>query len=177
MKIFLLFILIVFISGSYVSCIPAKNFGKPDYVVVSDSETKVLKGILSRRVIENDTAFGWFKENMQYGQVDPDALLQFKQKADLFSLVVFGGTWCHDTQNLLPKFYRLIDKSGFPENKVSLIGVDREKKAPHDLQITWKITNVPTFIVLKNGKEVGRVVEYGKTGNIEKELGEIVAQL
>jgi len=36
---------------------------------------------------------------------------------------------------------------------------------------------VPTFIIVKNGREVGRVVEYGKTGNIEKELGEIVMTL
>jgi hypothetical protein len=33
---------------------------------------------------------------------------------------------------------------------------------------------VPTFIVLKNGQEVGRVVEYGKYGMFDKELGEII---
>jgi hypothetical protein len=36
---------------------------------------------------------------------------------------------------------------------------------------------VPTFIILQNGKEMGRVVEYGKTGNVEKELADIVAKL
>ncbi|HAI83817.1 MAG TPA: glycerophosphodiester phosphodiesterase, partial [Chitinophagaceae bacterium] len=42
----------------------------------------------------------------------------------------------------------------------------------------WNIINVPTFIVLdNNGKEVGRVVEYGKYGVIDKELGEIVSRL
>jgi hypothetical protein len=34
---------------------------------------------------------------------------------------------------------------------------------------------VPTFIVIKDGKEVGRVVEYGKEGQLDKELGHIVA--
>jgi hypothetical protein len=29
--------------------------------------------------------------------------------------------------------------------------------------------------VLKQGKEIGRVVEYGKTGMFDRELGEIVA--
>ena len=37
------------------------------------------------------------------------------------------------------------------------------------------ITNVPTIIVMKNGKEIGRVVEYGKTGKWDKELAEIVS--
>ena len=34
---------------------------------------------------------------------------------------------------------------------------------------------VPTIIVMKNGREIGRVVEYGKYGSFDKELGEILA--
>jgi hypothetical protein len=33
---------------------------------------------------------------------------------------------------------------------------------------------VPTIIVYKNGKELGRVVEYGKYGVFDKELAEII---
>ena len=55
--------------------------------------------------------------------------------------------------------------------------MDRAKTVPGHLEVKWKIESVPTFIVLKNGKEVGRVVEYGKTGNVEKELADIVAGL
>ena len=147
------------------------------YEVIPDSETKILKGALNRSIVENDTAFGWFRQNMQYGTVDAYAAEKFKEKAGQFTMLVFGGTWCHDTQNLLPKFYRLADKSSLPESSITLIGVDRAKTAPNNLHTRWNIINVPTFIVLKNGKEVGRVVEYGKTGNIERELGEIVAGL
>ena len=159
------------------ACSSTKPLSTSNYEVINDSETKILKGTLTRSLIENDTSFAWFKQNMQYGSVDQFAADLFKQKADQFSIIVFGGTWCHDTQNLLPKFYRLIDKSGFPANKITLIGVDRAKTAPNDLHTKWNILNVPTFIIVKNGKEAGRVVEYGKTGNIERELGEIVAAL
>jgi thiol-disulfide isomerase/thioredoxin len=167
----------LFICFIFYACSSNSLLGKPNYIVVSDSETKVLKGILSRAIIENDTAFGWFKENMQYGRVDAYALQQFKEKKSAFSLLIFCGTWCHDSQNILPKIYRLLDQSGFSSNKVSLVGMDRAKTAPGHLEVKWKIESVPTFIVLKNGKEVGRVVEYGKTGNVEKELGDIVAGL
>jgi hypothetical protein len=37
------------------------------------------------------------------------------------------------------------------------------------------VVNVPTIIVMKEGKEIGRVVEYGKTGVWDKELGEIIS--
>ena len=40
----------------------------------------------------------------------------------------------------------------------------------------FAVTNVPTFIVMKNGKEIGRVVEYGKTGMPEKEVAQIIAE-
>ena len=36
---------------------------------------------------------------------------------------------------------------------------------------------MPTFIVMKNGKEVGRVIEYGESGEAMKELGKIVSGL
>ncbi len=166
----------VILIGAICACSPGKNLGRPHYTVISDTETKVLKGVISRSLIENDTSFAWFKENMQLGAADPTAVEILSQHKDHYSFIVFGGTWCHDTQNLLSKFYRMIDKSGFPADKVSLVGVDREKTAPNNLHIKWKITNVPTFIVLKNGKEMGRVVEYGASGNIEKELAEIVAR-
>jgi thiol-disulfide isomerase/thioredoxin len=113
---------------------------------------------------------------MKYGTADEAAVKAFKNNASKFDVVVFGGTWCHDTQNLLPVFYRLINKSGYPENKITLIALDRAKTGPDDVTKTYNVTNVPTFIILHDGKEVGRVVEYGKTGQIDKELGEIVTK-
>ena len=38
------------------------------------------------------------------------------------------------------------------------------------------ITRTPTIVVMKDGKELGRLVEYGKTGHWDKELAEIINQ-
>jgi thiol-disulfide isomerase/thioredoxin len=157
-------------------CSTARHTGvsKGDFTIVKDSADKVLKGYITRNVLENDTAFKWFSENIKYGTADSAAVDAFKKNAANFNVVVFGGTWCHDTQNLLPVFYRLVDKSGYPESKITIVAVDRAKTAPNNLHKTYNVTNVPTFIVLREGKEIGRVVEYGKEGQIDKELGEIV---
>lgn len=149
---------------------------KPKYTTIADTETVVLKGYINRAVLEGDTAFKWFGENLKYGTADESAVNAFKNNAANFTIMVFGGTWCHDTQNLLPVFYRLIDKSGYPENKITLVALDRAKTGPDNVTKTYNVTNVPTFIVLHNGKEVGRVVEYGKSGQIDKELGDIVSK-
>jgi thiol-disulfide isomerase/thioredoxin len=145
------------------------------FEVTHDAESKILKGYINRSAVESDTSFKWFKENMKYGTADAAAVQAFKTNGNNVHFVVFGGTWCHDTQNLLPVFYRLADKGGITEDKITLIGVDRAKTALNEMHKAFKITNVPTFIVMKDGKEIGRVVEYGKHGAIDKELGEIVA--
>lgn len=155
------------------------SFAQPvvhSYEISTDEKTgtKVLKGLLHRSDIESDTSFKWFKDNMKYGQADASAVAAFQKNASKFQIIVFGGTWCEDTQNLLPVFYRLIDKSGYPDSSVTLIGVDRPKTTLDNLHKAFNIIDVPTFIVMHDGKEIGRVVEYGKYGQVDKELGEIV---
>ena len=159
------------------SCSSSHKSLKVKYQVVPDARAKILKGVINRSLIESDTSFAWFKENMKWGQADSAAVAAFGQKQHEFKMIVFGGTWCHDTQNLLPIFYRLIDKSGYPEKNITLVGVDRKKQSLNNLSKIYNITNVPTFIILKDGKEVGRVVEYGKYNAIDKELGEMVMAL
>lgn len=147
---------------------------KTDFTVVPDTRAKVLKGSINRSVLESDTSFKWFTENMKWGQANDSAVIAFKQHSKDFKLIVFGGTWCEDTQNLWPVLYRLVDKSGYPEKNITLLAVDRKKQTINNLSQQYHITNVPAFIVLHDGKEIGRVVEYGKYNAIDKELGEIV---
>lgn len=72
-----------------------------------------------------------------------------------------------------PKFFKLVEESGFPENRIVMYGVDRSKKTSGSLAGDYKVINVPTIIVMKDGKEIGRVVEYGKTGKWDKDFAEI----
>ena len=136
--------------------------------------TKILKGLLQRSDIEQDPSFRWFSQNMKLGQVNAAAVTAFQKNAVKFHVIVFAGTWCEDTHNVLPSFYRLVDKSGYPDSSITLIGVDRAKTTLFSLHTALNVTMTPTFIVLKDGKEIGRVSEYGKYGLIDKELGEIV---
>jgi thiol-disulfide isomerase/thioredoxin len=161
----------------FASCSSSKLTASKDYITIPDDRAKIISGKINRSILESDTAFAWFKENMKWGEADASAVAAFQKNASKFSLVVVIGTWCHDSNNLLPKLFKLIDKSGYPESKVLLIAVDRNKKAFKNMQEKYSITNTPTFIVIQNGKEVGRVTEYGKTGYMEKELGEIISGL
>jgi hypothetical protein len=67
---------------------------------------------------------------------------------------------CDDSRSLLPVFYRLVNNSNYPDSSITLIGVDRSKTTLYNLHNAFHITEVPTFIVMEDGKEIGRVVEY-----------------
>ncbi|HZI01073.1 MAG TPA: thioredoxin family protein [Flavisolibacter sp.] len=143
--------------------------------IIRDGEgNKIIKGFLTQKELVADTAFSWYAQNQKGFTPNTDAVTAFKAQKDSVHILVFGGTWCGDTKSLLPKFFALTDAAGFAQNRITLLGVDRSKKTVHHLSEAFGITNVPTFIVLKNGKEIGRVVEYGKYGMVDKELGEIV---
>ncbi len=73
-------------------------------------------------------------------------------------------------------FLRSKEASGFPEDRITLYAVDRNKKTKGTIADDYHITNIPTIIVVKDGKEVGRVVEYGKTGKWDKEFADIFSE-
>lgn len=135
---------------------------------------KMLRGIVTKEQITQDTAFHWYADNLKTYTPDATTVAALKTKASDVSFVIFGGTWCHDTQNILPKYFSVLDAAGFPQDKVTLVIVDRDKKTIGNLQKPFHITNVPTLIIMKDGKEQGRIIEYGKTGLADKELGEIL---
>lgn len=142
---------------------------------MQNAKEKTLKGVINKKIIQADTTFKWFNTNYNFAQPSANAIQVFQQNKSKFKMMVFGGTWCEDTQNLLPMFYKLIDKSEYPEKRITLVGVDRQKDSGNELAKKFNIKNVPAFIVLNNNdEEVGRVVEYGKGNGIDVELAEIV---
>jgi thiol-disulfide isomerase/thioredoxin len=155
----------------------AVNIGltQSQYEVLKDSiGGKILKGIISRDILANDSSFKWYAQNLKPYPAGKDAATTFGKHKDSVQLVIFLGTWCEDSQVIIPKLFPFFDAAGFSNDHITLIGVDRNKKTISHLTDAFKILNVPTVIVMKEGKELGRVVEYGRYGMVENELAEIV---
>jgi thiol-disulfide isomerase/thioredoxin len=151
------------------------GFSQSPYEVISEGPNeKTYKGIISRDILEMDTSFKWYLENKNGYTPNADAVEGLKKNKDSIHLIAFMGTWCSDSHTIIPKFYSLLDLAGFPQEKVTLLGVDRKKTTYSDLTGALNVKNVPTIIVMKNGKEVGRVVEHGKFGLYDMELGSIL---
>lgn len=138
-------------------------------------DVTILNGIISKYALQNNVSFNnWYTSNQGYYTPPPEIVNAMEAARDKVQFVIFGGTWCEDTQFVLPKFFKLQELSGFPDNSISFFGVNRAKQTLGNVAAAFKIINVPTIIVMKDGKEVGRVVEYGKTGKWDAELAELL---
>lgn len=90
-------------------------------------------------------------------------------------VIVFLGTWCGDSQREVPRLWKALDLAGVAGEAgaapftIHYIGVDREKKEPSAPVTNNDVRYVPTFIVQREGREVGRIVEESPNG-IEKDL-------
>jgi hypothetical protein len=92
------------------------------------------------------------------GEVDPGARVE-----------IYLGVWCEDSMREVPRFWRAFDAAGMVPFEIKHIGLNREFSAGDVSLEGLDIEAVPTFIVYRDGEEVGRVVE-NSPENIETHL-------
>ena len=88
---------------------------------------KMLKGIITKDLLRNDTAFAWYAAS-EKAYVADTSVSGTLQRNNSVNYIVFGGTWCEDTQFILPKFFALQDKAKIADDRITFFGVDRQKK-------------------------------------------------
>ncbi len=147
------------------------------YETVKDRTGKnLLKGFVTDSILLADTVnYNWFAEHERAYTPGEAIIKRFSETKDSVTFLIFFGTWCADSHYVIPRFYKIAAQAGFDKKRITLFGLDRTKKDDAHFAANLAIAHVPTIIVLKNGKELGRVVEYGVTGRFDEELAAIVA--
>lgn len=115
--------------------------------------------------------------DIEYPGYQPDSatLKDLKPLLKGKKITIVMGTWCGDSHLQVPRFYKILDALGISEKKLSLICVDRSKKAENGLIDHLNILHVPTFIFTEKGVEIGRIVESPKE-TLEKDMLSILAK-
>jgi len=116
----------------------------------------------------------WFNRNYNQYKLDEATITEIKKHLKGVTVKGFMGTWCGDSKRETPHFYKIMEAAGFDDKNLELITVNRSKKTPDNLQEGLNIMKVPTFIFYKNGKEIGRFVEYPRE-TLEKDILKIVS--
>lgn len=102
----------------------------------------------------------WFNEEYNIYTPDSTAIEFLKTNREkLPYLFLVMGTWCGDSKEHVPHFYKIADLINYPEEKIFVVAVDRDKKGGDFCLSDFDITLVPTFIFTSKGNEIGRIIE------------------
>lgn len=172
MKLFekILIIVFLFISARSFS----QNLNRT--IVDAKSQMEVLIGLCNRDGLKSELFKTYY--DTEYVAYNPDTSVLRNIKNSIagrnIKITIVMGSWCGDSQEQVPRFYKIIDKLGFAESNITLYCVDRSKKTDKGETDSLGIQLVPTFIFYKDGKEVGRIVETPKL-TLEKDFYDIVS--
>ncbi len=119
----------------------------------------MLNGITTQAILTGNKNFSWFDE--EYNNYVPNQLIinSLKPIKNEIKVLVIAGSWCGDTQRELPRFFKIMNSIGVPNNQIEMIMVDENKKTAAFNISVIQVSNIPTFIFFKDGKELGRIIE------------------
>ena len=101
---------------------------------------------------------------------NPDSVATLKNINEDTQLTVILGTWCHDSKDHVPRFLKAVQVANNKHLRVKLIALDRGFSKSTDKLQRYQITNTPTFIVERNGHELGRINETPAVPLVEDDL-------
>jgi len=105
---------------------------------------------------------------------DAAAVTTIRSSAQNVTVLLIMATWCPDSKRELPRYFAIMDAAGVADSTLTMVGVDRTKKDSEGLTDKWAITRVPTFVFLRKGQEIGRVIERVPAGStLEAEIAKV----
>ena len=139
-----------------------------------EEQDSILLGFQKRGVLEMDPYDFWFAEAYEEHTLDTLTINTIKEELATTDITVVMGTWCEDSQREIPALFKILDLAGIQPSDITMIAVSEEKDTPEKIEEKFKVTNVPSIILSKDGKEVGRIVEY-PLESLEKDIAKILS--
>lgn len=117
-------------------------------------------------------SYAWYQPEFDAYKVEKEESKLLKKKLKGVQMVLVMGFWCEDSQREIPRFMKLMSEIKY--KKLRLLAVDESKEIPGMTEYaSYEITHVPTLILYKNGKELGRIIER-PAQTLEKDLLDIL---
>ena len=132
-----------------------------------------LRGPVTReQILENCP--GWADLAAAYAP-SPEAIAKLQQLDRPVQIEVYLGSWCSDSKQHIPAFIKVLDVAASPLITATYIGIPQAKAARAEFYGGKDIQKIPTFIVLVDGIEKGRIIET-PAKSVEADLVEILSR-
>jgi hypothetical protein len=106
----------------------------------------------------------WFKKGYDYHQPDTQLLPALQLAMDGCRFQLFLGTWCGDSKREVPKILKIMSALGCKTQDLDIIALSNQgndyKKGPQGEEKDLNIVRVPSLLVYRNNKALGRIIEY-----------------
>src|SRR5690606_14353020 len=139
-----------------------------------DATQNMIVGKFTKEDLQQAPFVTWFNQGYEDYTTSAETMATIKNNISDYEIVGFVGTWCPDSRREIPVFYKVLEEAGYDMSKLTMIGVTRSKSTPENLEEGYDMHRVPTFIFMKDGKEVNRFVEYA-VESTEKDIAKIVS--
>jgi len=136
----------------------------------------IIEGYCDREFLEGFSPFNLYYSD-EYRNYTPSVVPSAELDsltADL-GITIVMATWCGDSREQVPRFFKVMDEIGFPSEAIPVVGVNGSKTATGIDVAALRLDRVPTFIFSRNGMEIGRITET-PVKTIEADLLEILKQ-
>lgn len=145
--------------------------------ITNENDAPYLLGKIDKSGLESANYKSWFTKNHDTYQPNSELINTIASELKTYSITLFMGTWCSDSQQEVPKLYKVLEACNFPMDQLSVIAVSEKpnmyKQSPQHEEAGLNIHRVPTVIFYKDGKEVNRIVEHPVT-TFEEDIQNII---
>ena len=143
--------------------------------VETTNDGKMLLGHQTKNQLLQEPYSEWYVKEYDEYALDQKTITELKKlKLSSYNITMVMGTWCEDSHREVPRFFKILEELKYPDAKLKMIAVNRKKEAPNGEEGPLNIQRVPTIIVEKYGKEIGRIIESPSTGYLERDLLQIL---
>jgi thiol-disulfide isomerase/thioredoxin len=141
----------------------------------SDPSTWIL-GYFKPDRLQQPPYNSWYIKGYDDYQINSEAINKLLDiNKDNLTIKIIMGIWCPDSRREVPRLMRIADIWNFPLLKITIIGVDHDKKSSVEEYNSLNIERVPTFIIYKNNIEAGRIIENPVT-SLEQDMVNILTR-
>jgi len=161
-----------FVFLFFLSSCKVKTYNQLKFDEKSGSD--ILYGYTKADAFENAPFDEWYNFEKEEYQVDNETVEKIKSIGlGKIKIEIVMGSWCSDSQREVPRLIKILESVGYEIDNLEIINVDHKKEAEKTKVTQYKIERIPTIILSRNKKEIGRIVESPKE-SLEKDILKII---
>jgi thiol-disulfide isomerase/thioredoxin len=90
---------------------------------------------------------------------DPKSIAALRKVATDTQIELYFGSWCSHCKHWVPRLMKVFDETGNPHLRVNVHAMSEDQSEPAESIRKHDVSKTPTFVVVQNGAELGRIEE------------------